>query len=395
MTGGWDRARATDEPSTAIPGAAADLTTGVPASTEPSQLELRYRRLLRVLPKPYRAAREQEMVDTFLESEFRADPENADLTAKFGGVEWREAVSVLALALRLRWADPLGPERYRVRLAALRIALVAVLTMLAGCAVLVLLGLLWTALWPAGPDNSLATGTPGDILPSEPWLLANRWAYVLWIPAFALAVRGGRRATGWAAAAAAVPAMTPVISTAVYPLYFGTDWTMTVTQVVVLVGLIALSFAGMSPAIPHLRGWLIAAGGVVAATTGVELLAALDAPDRTPPTWMLPIGWAVVDNVGGWAIAVLVVGTVLAVRSLRGGHVQTASVLGLTGFGLATTLLRAATMSPWLTYGASGWPGAWATLISVTVQLALAAAITVTTGILAARRVRRMPAVRY
>jgi hypothetical protein len=49
---------------------------------EPSPLEVRYRRLLRVLPRPYRAAREDEMVDTFLENEFRADPENADITAR-------------------------------------------------------------------------------------------------------------------------------------------------------------------------------------------------------------------------------------------------------------------------------------------------------------------------
>src|SRR5699024_8900635 len=99
-----------------------------PPPDEPCALEVRYRRLLRVLPRPYRRAREQEMVDTFLDSAFDADPDNADITAKYGNVGWRETVSVLALALRLRWADPVGPERYRVRLAALHLAVVAVLT---------------------------------------------------------------------------------------------------------------------------------------------------------------------------------------------------------------------------------------------------------------------------
>ncbi len=86
-----------------------DADQAEPGPAGPSPLEVRYRRLLRVLPAVHRAVREQEMVDAFLASECAADPDNADLTLHLGWPGVREAVGVLALAVRVRWgASPRG-----------------------------------------------------------------------------------------------------------------------------------------------------------------------------------------------------------------------------------------------------------------------------------------------
>ena len=89
--------------------------------TEPSPLEARYRRLLRILPRAYRRVREEEMVTTFLAAERAADPENWDLAQKFDGPDRAEKRSMVALALRLRWGRSVAPERYGARLDAVRI----------------------------------------------------------------------------------------------------------------------------------------------------------------------------------------------------------------------------------------------------------------------------------
>jgi hypothetical protein len=367
-----------------------------PIATEPCTLERRYRRLLRLLPRPYRQAREQEMVDTFLDSEFQADPDNADLTAKYGGVGWREAASVVALALRLRWADPMGPERYRVRLAALRISVIAVLTMLACWAVTLLIGLFWTAVWPPNPGGGSPARGPDVGTATQAWMLANRWAFVLWIPALVLAVHGGRRGTWWAVACAAVPALTSLASTALHPIFSAGNWTTTVVQLAVPVGLAALAVAGVSPTVPHLRGWLIAAGVMLIVISGAGLWVSLAASHGGSVDWLLPVGWFLVDEIGGWSIAAVTVGVVFVLRWIRGRGVRTASLLGLTWFAAAVTVARAGRAIDWSPLLSSRWSVyPESATAGVLVQLVVAAAITVTAGTVAARRIRRLPAVRY
>jgi hypothetical protein len=76
-----------------------------------SRLEDRYRRLLRVLPAWYRAEREREMVDVFLEE--RGDRADADLDAEHGWPGWGEAAAVAGLAVRTRVGGdgaPPGPR---------------------------------------------------------------------------------------------------------------------------------------------------------------------------------------------------------------------------------------------------------------------------------------------
>ncbi|PRY34739.1 hypothetical protein [Umezawaea tangerina] len=70
-----------------------------------SNLENRYRRLLRVLPRWYRDEREEEMVGLFLAD--RTD----DLDLEHGRPGWGETGATLALAVRTRLAASAAPDR--------------------------------------------------------------------------------------------------------------------------------------------------------------------------------------------------------------------------------------------------------------------------------------------
>ncbi|MCP3801617.1 hypothetical protein NLX83_20355 [Allokutzneria sp. A3M-2-11 16] len=93
-------------------------------------LELRYRRMLRVLPRWYRAEREEEMVSAFLEDVNR-DPD-ADVRHDFGWPGWGEFGSLLALSVRTRWPGRTGSPRALVKGQVVR--LVALIGLLLGVA---------------------------------------------------------------------------------------------------------------------------------------------------------------------------------------------------------------------------------------------------------------------
>jgi hypothetical protein len=88
-----------------------------------NNLERRYRRLLRVLPRWYRAEREEEMVGIFL-----ADRDD-DLDQEYGWPGWGETGATLGLAVRTRFAADAAPA-YVVRLGDV-VRLVAMLGLLA------------------------------------------------------------------------------------------------------------------------------------------------------------------------------------------------------------------------------------------------------------------------
>jgi hypothetical protein len=69
-----------------------------------TRLERRYRALLGVLPRDYRAEREEEMVGTFLATR-RGDP---DLDGEHGWPGWSETAATLALAVRVRLGGSVG-----------------------------------------------------------------------------------------------------------------------------------------------------------------------------------------------------------------------------------------------------------------------------------------------
>lgn len=97
--------------------AAGGMIADVTVSAEPSLLERRYRRLLRVLPPGYRERWADDMVDTFLD--VRAGTAADEESYALGRPGASDAADVLALAVRLRLqalrgrVDPAAAPRTR------------------------------------------------------------------------------------------------------------------------------------------------------------------------------------------------------------------------------------------------------------------------------------------
>lgn len=86
-----------------------------------SLLEKRYRRVLRMLPASYRARREEEIVDTYLQEFDEHEQDELRPT-------WRETASIAALAVRTRLGGPGAAPRHAVAGATVRLfALLSVL----------------------------------------------------------------------------------------------------------------------------------------------------------------------------------------------------------------------------------------------------------------------------
>lgn len=126
-----------------------------------TELERRYRRVLRLLPAPYRQAWEQDMVATFLAGALPDDPEDAEFAAEYGRPGWAEVASVLGLAVRLRLGGAGAPGRFRVwgdavRRAALAVLLVNAVNALAGVGVLLWLPVRFPGLAVPGQSGAAA-----------------------------------------------------------------------------------------------------------------------------------------------------------------------------------------------------------------------------------------------
>jgi len=90
-------------------------------------LELRYRRALRLLPGYYREQWEEDMVSAFLESSLTGDPAEDEFILEFGKPSWPELASVAALAVRLYLGGTGAPRRYLAWGQAVRRAVLALL----------------------------------------------------------------------------------------------------------------------------------------------------------------------------------------------------------------------------------------------------------------------------
>jgi hypothetical protein len=90
-------------------------------------LELRYRRALRLLPRYYRDHWEEDMVSAFLESSLTGDPDEDEFILEFSRPSWPELASVAALAVRLYLGGTGAPRRYLAWGQAVRRAVLAVL----------------------------------------------------------------------------------------------------------------------------------------------------------------------------------------------------------------------------------------------------------------------------
>lgn len=356
----------------------------------PSTLERRYRLLLRLLPRSYRAAREDEMVGTFLTAMHDADPEDFDLTLKHGRPSGVEIRSVVALAARSRWGATVAPERFAVRRTGLQSALLMALTVLWALAAA---DVCWWAWSLAHPTVYAGTGfDPWSALFGHPvgsWAWIQHWSIVAWLPALPLTVLGGRTGMRWAAACAVLPllvdtahAIRAVTNTSPFwPAYLAPA----LIDAVVIGGLLAMSAARSDRATRRPLRYLVAAcaaGSALAVPAVFYILGSMG-------PWSGPAMFLFTDASALWCwVAVIAALRVLA-RGLRHAAVPTASLVALSVFAGAATVGRFLSVASTLPGLDPGLGSAWT--VAVVTQLVLGAAICVISGAASSRRLHRLP----
>lgn len=367
--------------------------------TGPTELESRYRRLLRVLPRTYRDARADEMTDVFLADARERDPENWDLTQRFGSPSMAERRSVLALALRLRWADPQSPARYRVRLGALRMALTAYLTVASVVAIVSLATRIELAIWPLHRPGDVLSALAIGPAPAGPWHFVTQWAFLLWIAALVLGMRGGRVALSWASAAAAVPTLVAVVRAVTDPVPHLFGFVSAVVDVVAVLALVAVADSGGRLWVAGVRRWLVAGACLTAGFVILGAIATFGARhDWQIPVWLVPLSWIVVDEIGLWCLAAIVMAVAVLARARRGAPVSDASMLGLGYFAACVAVLRLATAWTWYSGLLYAVELRWfdvGVMVAMGVQCAAVVAIAIGACVRAAVRIRALPPISY
>ncbi|MBN9607942.1 MAG: hypothetical protein BGO26_06400 [Actinobacteria bacterium 69-20] len=355
------------------------VTDDLDLPPSPSGLEERYRRLLRVLPRPYRVIREEEMVDVFLQERVDADPDSADLTLKFGVPGPAESWSVLQLAMRARFATT--PERARAQAQAVRVATLGGLVVLAVQAIDTAWARLLLSEFPMyrfaqdfGPAASWSA-TPG-------WVVVQEWLPAAWIVVL-LAALIGQRALGQLVGAATIVATLVIAAVSGMPV--ADSPLMLILKACLVAGLAAVA----SHAPPARRGlW------ITAATTGAFAVAAM-----TTIAWFWPpardvIGWVFANVIGTgagfWCMAAAAAAfALLVLRSLKVA-IPTGVILGVCVFSTVALLTRVESLITWLSVPPAS--GARAAITPAAAQLIIVAAITLTAAIIGTTRYRRLPA---
>ncbi|GAA4021722.1 hypothetical protein GCM10022247_52410 [Allokutzneria multivorans] len=223
----------------------------------PTMLERRYRRMLVVLPKWYRAEREEEMVAAFLD-----DAEGN--TGNWPG--WGEFGSLLALSARTRWPGTTGSPRALVKGQVVR--LVALLGLLFVSTVSVMFGLL--RLFPELSGHY----EPGMAEGTAAW----QWYDVAWVGFWSLslvtflALLSGARLVARMAAGLSLAA---VVSLTVDTVISGEDlsgYTLVFCASSALYTVCV--FAGFHSDAPQVRvrWWLVALAGLVVTYIGMTWL---------------------------------------------------------------------------------------------------------------------------
>ncbi|WP_341251882.1 hypothetical protein [Euzebya pacifica] len=261
---------------------------------EPTMLEARYRRLLRILPTAYRRQWEEEMVSTFLASMATDDPEEAEYLAYCGRPGWSERASVVALSVRLRLGGvDAPPQAFLWGEAVRRVALVVLLVNAVGATVMVaqqawLAGLVP---WPAVPDHVVAAADGGRPLPLD---VAEATA---WMGAYASLVLGRWRTARVLAALAFLPSIIGA-ATATVALLAGADSTpwLTVAMRWIALALMAVLLLGLAAfhegvdRVPP-RPWMLAFVVGLPATAVVQI-GLLAAPALPGPLLVPSVVWS-------------------------------------------------------------------------------------------------------
>ena len=333
------------------------------------------------------------MVQTFLSTVQDTDPENADLTMKLGSVGLAETLSVFALALRLRWADPHAPQRYHIKTAGLQVFVLGCMLILAATAIQMLLGTLVFVVHP--PPDAQAGSLIGLLFPAETggWGMVRQWAFVLWIPAFVLASRGSRRRVMLAMICAAVPTIVSVgwLTAAFFrpatSAFIWDELLRTVIACVVIAGMLSMSATTARPVARNRRRWLIAPTILLAVYNSVLLTLWL----ALPPPALASVFSVITDDAGFWYFSALIVALGLAACRIRGKRIGTVNLVGLTWLATAATLRGLCMLPLWIEYSRQGAIGSPLMLTLALSAVAITACIAACTGVAATVRIRRIP----
>jgi hypothetical protein len=342
-----------------------------------SPLEVRYRRVLRLLPPAYRAVWADEMIATFLDGMQAGggadDPDWPEFVAEHGRPSWSEVASVAALAVRLRLGADGGPARYVAWGRALRLA--------------ALIGLF---AWAVGglADSGMLLWMSGRMLhlprPPAEWvaIVASfgpltwvfRMAALLWVAAFVALVTGHRRAAQVLAPMAVLPeAVRPVLRALGLSSYGGVGpLTWYVLGLSAVIATLPAAFHRGAPAVRAMP-WLLALPGAAAVVALAQVVG--DAGARS--------GWPLAE----WPGLLCVAFTGAAVGSLTATRLSQNDRWGALSHALAllAPLLlgyRLVTMWPTLQYHYVAPP------IAETVAVAVAGAAL---AIATAGTLRRLP----
>jgi hypothetical protein len=186
-----------------------------------SNLERRYRRVLRLLPGWYRQRWEQDMVAAFLDSWLTGDPAADEYITWAAGPSWAEVASVARLAVRLHLGGPGTPRRHAWG-QAIRRAVRTVVLVHAVLAVNVLVFLVWSrrlAGWLHVLPTSLVVVSPGSVWPIVYYLVSAAWIVI-----FGSLALGHYRLARLLAALAIVPGLVALLQaqlTGIMPAPFG------------------------------------------------------------------------------------------------------------------------------------------------------------------------------
>jgi len=214
-----------------------------------SNLERRYRRVLRLLPGWYRERWEDDMAAAFLDSWLTGDPAADEYISKVAGPSSAEVASVAGLAVRLHLSGPATPRRYAwgqaIRRAVLALLLVhAVL----GLDLLVLVTWSRRLLGLPAPPPMLATATPGGA-----WDVVYYVVSFAWLVIFVTLILGRYRMARILAALAIVPGLVALLQaefTRIMPVPFG-SWAWWILFNLVLV----LAMTAFHPGAPPVARW--------------------------------------------------------------------------------------------------------------------------------------------
>ena len=265
---------------------------------EDNLLEVRYRRLLRLLPEPARSRWADDMVATYLAASTADDPEYAE----FGSLTLADRVDVWRLALRLRLGAPGATVRAVVAGQTFRLVALAGGAALAAQA---LIGLAVAAWW-----YGLLPGVPAPALEGppalEPWDVLARALDVLVVALAVCVFRGAQVARPLAVGILLGEVGVTLAQVAGPSIVSAVLWLVTMA-----VPLLAAALVPAQP-VPRRLRWLIGLavlGTALVPGTAVAWWAAGGQPEQ-PSAWLV----AMTQPTGPWAVAVVAAGVVVLIR---------------------------------------------------------------------------------